>query len=103
MLNAKVLEREAFGSTILRLGSPIIAADHRFGCTVTAPTGAKHMPSISGASTRCRVACAAASAVKAAAAAASAGCRATPGCLAATAASSCRAAIAAAKSLARGA
>ena len=46
--NAKVLEREAFGSTILRLGSPIIAADHRFGCTVTAPTGAKHTrPTIS--------------------------------------------------------
>jgi hypothetical protein len=40
--SARTVAREAFGATVLRLGDPSLTHDRRFGCTVTAPPGAKH-------------------------------------------------------------
>ena len=45
--NARAVQREDYGVVVLHLGSPSLAPDHRFGCTVTAPASAKHtMPEI---------------------------------------------------------
>ena len=40
--NARVVQHEAYGAVVLHLGSPTLAPDHKFSCTVSAPAGAKH-------------------------------------------------------------
>ena len=45
--NARAVQHEDYGVVVLHLGSPSLAPDHRFGCTVAAPASAKHtMPEI---------------------------------------------------------